>query len=165
MLIATGIASLIFMILWSISFANLGVGPFQMDPHGAPGKFEEHLKRYQNFTQLLITLATATIAYLVNFLLNLSNGKPENAVGERLQSVCPIAITLLGWSIVFGFLFIALESLAYEAYSHREGARSNYSRLSYATNLAFGYSAAVSFLLAYGVVGFSVLRQATLPKT
>lgn len=70
-----GIFALLFGLLWK-SFK--GAPYFHMDPaqpdesvKEVAGGFEPHLKRYQDLAQLILTLATATVAFLVNFLVGL----------------------------------------------------------------------------------------------
>ena len=88
-----------------------------MDPGGEPKAFEEHLKRYQSLFQLLVTLSTASVAFLVNFLISISSEKSRSTYSYKLESACPSAILILGFSVIFALLFITLENLAYEAYS------------------------------------------------
>lgn len=154
---ASVIAATIFVVTWLVSCCLIGPGPFNMDPHGIPGAFEAHLKRYQGGAQLLITLATASVAYLVNFLLGLKKGEPLNVYASALIAACPFVVTLLGYCVIFSFGFILLESLAYERYAHRTSPESTYTRPWYATNLALGYSSVGAFVVAYGRLAFAVL--------
>ena len=153
---------------YAASYVTLGPGPFQMDPGGEPKAFEEHLKRYQSLFQLVITLSTATVAFLVSFLIGLSDDKPRSVYGHRMEAACPFAILVLGSSVVFALLFIISENLAYEAYSEYLQTRiraanpdrqSPYSRRWYAANLSFGYTSLFLFLAAYGYVAFRLLRS------
>ena len=46
----------IVLTTYLASYLAIGPGPFEMDPGGEPKAFEEHLKRYQNLFQLIVTL-------------------------------------------------------------------------------------------------------------
>jgi len=149
------------------SFLAIGPGPFEMDPGSEPKAFEEHLKRYQGLFQLVVTLSTATVAFLVNFLIGISDDKPRSVYSRRLELACPFTILVLRFSVIFALLFIIFENLAYEAYSEylqnqikkaSSRRQSPYSRHWYAANLSFGYSSLLLFLLAYGFIALRLLK-------
>jgi energy-converting hydrogenase Eha subunit A len=165
--VPTVVATTFFLATYLLSYLTIGKGPFEMDPGGEPKAFEEHLKRYQGLFQLLITLSTATVAFLVNFLIGISEEKPRNVYSYQLEAACPFAILVLGFSVIFALLFIVFENLAYEAYSEYLQAKakntnstrkSPYSRPWYAANLSFGYSSLLLFLTGYGFIAFRLLR-------
>ena len=155
-----------FLFAYLMSYCAIGPGPFDMDPGREPKAFEEHLKRYQNLFQLIVTLSTATVAFLVNFLIGITPDKTQNVYSQRLELACTFTILTLGASVILALLFIIFENLAYEAYSeylqtHRTNpTRKNpYTRKWYAANLGFGYSSLILFLLAYGFLAFSLLKS------
>jgi len=150
------------------SYLTIGPGPFEMDPGGEPKAFEEHLKRYQSLFQLIVTLSTATVAFLVNLLIGISDDKPRNIYSHRLEAACPFTVLVLGASVIFALLFIIFENLAYEAYSEYLQTRnrstnttrqSPYSRRWYAANLSFGYTSLLLFLWAYGFLAFRLFPK------
>jgi hypothetical protein len=148
-------------LLYRVAYHFLPEGPFEMDPHGVPGAFEDHLKRYQQLAQLVATLSTASIAFLTHFLVSISDEKPRTIYSTRMESACPWAIPLLGFSVIFALAFILAENLAYEVYSHKApGQNSPYTRKWYATNLSFGYSSVVLFVGGYSLLAVWLLRHA-----
>ena len=104
---------------------------FYFDPGGRKGEFEPHAERYQSLAKLLLTLASASAAFLVNFLC-LSAGS------------C--------------IVFMLLENLYYEDYIHSkfpsEGTkpRETYTGKRYALILTLSGMGIVYFVLAYGVL-------------
>lgn len=111
---------------------------------------------------MIVTLSTATVAFLVNFLIGITPDKTQNVY----SLACTFTILTLGASVILALLFIIFENLAYEAYSeylqtHRTNpTRKNpYTRKWYAANLGFGYSSLILFLLAYGFLAFSLLKS------
>jgi hypothetical protein len=161
------VAAVVFVLAYSFGYWIIGAGPFEMDPGGEPKAFEEHLKRYQNLFQLLITLSTATVGFVVNFLIGISNDKPRNLYSSRLEGACSFTVLMLGASVICALLFITFENLAYETYSEYLqtktktkdlARRSPYTRRWYAFNLAVGYSSLILFLIAYGFLAFRLLK-------
>jgi hypothetical protein len=153
------VASIIFGGLWLAVFIMLGEGPFEMDPNGKPGAFEDHLKRYQNLAQLVVTLSAATVAFLINALVGISADKSPTLYTKRLESASVWTLPLLGFSIMFALLFILLENMSYERYSHRvTECNSPYTRSRYATNSAFGHSSLVLFVLSYAILAYRILH-------
>jgi hypothetical protein len=120
------------------------------------GGFESHLKRYQDLAQLLLTLATATVAFLVNFLVGIHVDEKRSPYSLKLEDACPSSIVFFGLSAAFSILFVLRENLTYEAYCHAP-LRDTYTRNSYAVNLALGYSGCLWFFFAYGFLAFRVL--------
>jgi hypothetical protein len=143
-----------------------------MDPGRRQGAFEEHLKRYQSLAQLVLTLSTATIAYLVNFLVSISPNQPRTIFNRNLEKAGPWAIPLLGFSVLFAMAFIFLENLAYETYMHHVyntvnllagPPESPYTGGWYALNLALGYSSVFLFFFSYVVLAGWLLHGRVHP--
>jgi hypothetical protein len=148
-------------LVYSIAYHSLRQGPFEMDPHGVPKAFEDHLKRYQQLAQLVATLSTASIAFLVHFLVSISDERPRTIYSTRTEAACPWAIPLLGFSAFFALAFILLENLAYEVYSHKaQDQKSPYTRRWYAMDISLGYSSVVLFVSGYALLAVWLLRRA-----
>lgn len=131
-----------------------------MDPQGTAGAFENHLKRYQQLAQLIATLSTASIAFLVNFLAGISPDQRRGIYSVRMEHACPWVTPFLAFSTGFAFAFILLENLAYEVYSHRpSGQPSPYTREWYAANISLGYSSAVLLVVGYTLLACWLLRS------
>lgn len=159
-LCAFGLFATIFGALWK-SFK--GVPHFHMDPVRADesvgevlGGFEPHLKRYQELAQLILTLATATVAFLVNFLVGLRADEKRSIYSLRLESACPSGITFLGFSALFAIIFVLRENQTYEGYCHTP-MRNTYTPASYAINFALGYSCIIWFFAAYVFLAYRLL--------
>jgi hypothetical protein len=154
----------VFALLFTVVFSNLkNNGPFRMDPATpdkdvgeVSGGFEPHLKRYQDLAQLVLTLATATVAFLVNFLAGIHPDDKRGPYSIKLENACPSAIAFLALSAFFAISFILLENLAYETYSHSPK-RNTYSAKWYALNISLGYSSVICFFVAYAFIAFRLL--------
>jgi hypothetical protein len=133
--------------------------PAQQDAHinQVQGGFEPHLKRYQELAQLVLTLATATVAFLMNFLTGIHPEEKRSVYSLRLESASRSAIVFLGLSAIFAIAFILGENLAYETYCHH-ARRDTYTAQSYALNLALGYSGIACFLFAYAYLAFRLFE-------
>ena len=105
------------------------------------GTFEPLLKHYIGVTQLLITVAAASIAF-----------------GANTQQVTPIVIAklLLAWSIFFGVLFSALLLYRYDEYSQD---LESYTLPWYSTIFAFGFSSLSCFVVGYLAWGYGLSSQ------
>jgi hypothetical protein len=138
--------------------ANVAMDPVDADPSTkklVPGGFEPHLRRYQDLAKLLLTLAAATIAFLVNFLASIPAEGKRNAYSLRLEGACPIAIALLGLSGASAIFFLLSENYAYETYCHDLN-RDTYTPVWYGFNNALGFSGFAFFLLAYAWLALRV---------
>jgi hypothetical protein len=153
----------VFILLFTLVHGTQGDGPFRMDP-ATPDKdvgevsagFEPHLKRYQDLAQLILTLATATVAFLVNFLAGIHSDDKRGPYSIKLENACPSAIAFLALCAFFAISFILSENLAYETYSHSPK-RNTYSAKWYAINISLGYSSIIWFLFAYGYIAVRLL--------
>lgn len=138
---------------------------FLMDPLNAKtgeecaGGFEPHLKRYQNLAQLFLTLATATVAFLVHFLVGIgptSNGQARGRYDIRLENASRSSMVFLGLTAVSAILFIVSYSVAYEEYC-QDKERKTYTLKWYAINLSLACSCIFWFFFAYGFLAWKVL--------
>jgi len=107
--------------------------------------FEPILKHYIGVTQLLITVAAASIAF----------GGSSQTFGTTIA----IAKLLLAWSIFYGVLFCALLIWRYDEYAQNI---KSYTVGWYSTIFALGFSSLVCFMLGYLVWGFGL--SATLSR-
>lgn len=87
----------LFLVFW-LSGRKLN---HLMDPGDKPGAFEPHIKRYQDLARLVLTLAAATIAFLVTLR---TREIPAGSAGRDmflLRQVAPQAILYLCAAIFF----------------------------------------------------------------
>lgn len=101
--------------------SNVAMDPVEAAPSAKQfptGGFEPHLQRYQDLAKLILTLAAATIAFLVNFLTNLPTDGKRNSYSLKLERACDSSIALLGMSAVCAIIFILSANYAYETYCH-----------------------------------------------
>jgi hypothetical protein len=103
--------------------------------------FEPMLKHYIGVTQLLVTVAAASIAFGGN---NQTAGSP-----------IVIAKLLLAWSIFYGVLFCALLLWRYDEYAQD---MESYTLGWYAAVFAFGFSSLTFFMLGYLAWGWGLSR-------
>jgi len=101
--------------------------------------FEPLLKHYIGVTQLLITVAAASIAFAG------SVPKPHMAIAA--------AKLLLAWSIAFGVVFCALLLWRYDEYGQN---MESYTPPWYATIFAAGFSCLCCFMFGYLVWAFGL---------
>jgi hypothetical protein len=102
--------------------------------------FEPMLKHYIGVTQLLVTVAAASIAF-----------------GGNSQSAGAIVVAklLLAWSIFFGVLFCALLLWRYDEYGQD---MKSYTLGWYSTIFALGFSCLTCFMLGYLAWGWGLSR-------
>ena len=139
--------------------SNVSFDPVEAAPSAkkiVSGGFETHIQRYQDLAKLLLTLAAATIAFLVNFLTGIPVDGKRSVYSLRLERVCPSAIALLGVCAVCAILFLLSENYAYETYCHDEQ-RDSYTPAWYGFNLALGFSGFLFFLAAYAWLAYRIL--------
>jgi len=156
-----------FAIIWFLFYRGFITrnGPnatVRMDPvKPAPsaeteeGGFESHLQRYSDLAKLLLTLAAATVAFLVNFLANISSEGKRSIYSVKLESACAPSIWFLGASAACSIIFMLSENYAYEAYCQSSN-RDTYSPAWYAFNVALGFCGFGYFLVAYAVLAFKI---------
>jgi hypothetical protein len=103
--------------------------------------FEPFLKHYIGVTQLLITVAAASIA----FGGNSQNGSPAIAIAK----------TILAWSILYGVFFCALLLWRYDEYSQNI---KSYTLRWYAIVSALGSSTLICFIIGYFFWSYGLLK-------
>lgn len=138
---------------------------FDYDPGEKMGAFEEHAKRYQSLATLLLTLSSASVAFFVNFLVNIApDSSNRNFHSLRLESAAPSTITLLCLSATCALAFLLCQSLFYEDYVHSKytvdprHSRETYTGARYALTLTLATAGLVFFLLAFVVLALSLFR-------
>jgi len=159
-LVVTGTSFSIVLGWWLVfRWTHRGSGTFYFDPQdyfhsGNPAKhrrllpksaenatFEPMLKHYVGVTQLLVTVAAASIAFGAN-----NNPRPATAIG--------IAKLLLAWSIFDGVLFCALLLWRYDEYTQDV---KSYTLAWYSVVFALGFSSLTCFIFGYLVWGFGLV--------
>jgi hypothetical protein len=151
-------ALFIVTVFWSVFWSSYYFSPrrgcyFFFDPQdsvransesrafpasAATATFEPMLKHYIGVTQLLITVAAASIAF-----------------GGNSQSVGAIVVAklLLAWSIFYGVLFCALLLWRYDEYAQNI---KSYTLGWYSTIFALGFSCLTCFMLGYLAWGWGL---------
>ena len=144
--------------------SRLGDRDYEFDAGGKQGAFELHAKRYQDLAKLVLTLAAASAASLLSFLVNIDVSKPQNSYSVRLEAAAPFAMVFLCLSAGSCLTFMLLQNIYYEHYTHvmypiEEGVtkKSPYSGKKYAFVLMFAEASMFSFVLSYIVIGVSLL--------
>jgi len=105
------------------------------------GTFEPMLKHYIGVTQLLVTVAAASIAFGGN--------------SQSLASSIVNAKLLLAWSIFYGVLFCALLLWRYDEYAQD---MKSYTLGWYSTIFALGFSCLTCFMLGYLAWGWGLSK-------
>jgi len=77
-----------------------------MDPGDKPGAFEPHIKRYQELARLVLTLATASAAFLMNLIVNPPVKHATSDTAATLLNAAPQAILFLCAAVFFLLLFM-----------------------------------------------------------
>ncbi len=150
------------IVIWILARLVLGKGPYLMDPLDEKGAFEPHLKRYQGLAKLVVTLATASIAFLFGFLVNRpADPKAQNVYATALEGAFPLAVCSLCSSVFLLLLFMLGQTYIYEEYCHRTPERrSIYKGWLYALQVSVGWTGFLSFLFAYGYLAFKLINRA-----
>jgi hypothetical protein len=159
----TGGALVTFIFWWMVFWStHRGQQYFFFDPQDdfgatnqAPGEkvrvfpkaaetatFEPMLKHYIGVTQLLVTIAAASIAF------GGSNGNQAPSIGIG------IAKLLLAWSVFCGVVFCALLLWRYDEYNQN---LKSYTLPWHATVFASGFSSLTFFVVGFVVWGFGLL--------
>jgi hypothetical protein len=84
---------------------------YEFDPGRIQGAFEPHARRYQ-------ALAKLSAAFLLSFLANIDISKPRSSYSIRLEYVAPSAMVFLCLSAGSCLLFLLLQDIYYERYTH-----------------------------------------------
>lgn len=156
--VATLASLVIFLVLWNWFWrSHSGAAFVYFDPQDCvkfckeqrqypiaaeKATFEPMLKHYIGVTQLLVTVAAASIAF--------SGDKTSRPVLLIL-----IAKSLLAWSIFYGLLFCASVLYRYDEYTQDI---TSYTRWWYSTVESFGFSTIVCFMFGYLAWGWGLSR-------
>lgn len=101
------VTAALFAVIWFLFYqgfinrhgrdATVRMDPVEPEPSAeiVKGGFESHLQRYSDLAKLLLTLAAATVAFLVNFLANISSEGKRSIYSIRLESACASSIWFL----------------------------------------------------------------------
>jgi hypothetical protein len=122
--------------------AGNGKRSFRRSAASASATFEPMLKHYIGVTQLLVTVAAASIAF----------GGDKNPAPALLIVVAKL---LLAWSICYGVLFCAFVLYRYDEYSQDVKC---YTRAWYSTVEAFGFATLACFTLGYLAWGWGLAK-------
>jgi len=149
------IASLaVFGVFWSIFWFSHPRGNFFFDPQdcvlanpklrvfpasASTATFEPFLKHYIGVTQLLVTVAAASIAF--------------GSTSQPLGTPIVLAKLLLAFSIFYGVLFCALLLWRYDEYAQD---MESYTLGWYSTVFAFGFSCLICFMVGYLAWGWGL---------
>jgi hypothetical protein len=157
----TGVATFIF-VLWGAVFwlTHRGELHFFFDPQddfhalregdrvlpkaAETATFEPMLKHYIGVTQLLVTIAAASIAF------GGGNGNQASMTSIWIG----IAKLLLAWSVFYGVLFCALLLWRYDEYTQN---MKSYTLPWHSTVFACGFSSLTFFTFGFVVWGFGLL--------
>jgi hypothetical protein len=151
--------------IWLGAWTQLGNRSYLMDPKGKQEGFEPHIKRYQEFGKFLVVMATASVAFFINFLVTLP--APEIARSSyslALERNAAVPIICLTISVSFALVYMLSQTFFYEAYCHGNP----YPGLLYALQVAIGWSALLWFATAYTYLAFKMLpiiQSATSART
>ena len=154
----SGVAVVVFALLWVIFWSKHRHSRrgFYFDPqdffHANPGNpnlprsaqtatFELILKHYIGVTQLLVTVAAASIAF----------GGGSHGAGAPIVNGAKL---LLAWSVFYGVLFCALLLWRYDEYAQDI---TSYTLPWYATTFALGFSSLICFVFGYFLWGWELL--------
>ncbi|HMD18184.1 MAG TPA: hypothetical protein VKH18_16075 [Terriglobales bacterium] len=121
---------------------------YNMDPKGIPGAFESLLVKYIKAAEYTITIATGSIILLVGSSALRVQG------GGHLPWFFASPLLLLGWSVIFGVVFMAWQINRYESYQHGN----DHTKLAYTISEAFGSSSLACFCSGYMLLIFLVTR-------
>ena len=148
----------VFGTFWLIFWCTHNRGPYFFDPQDCvrentenrkfrmsaeTATFEPMLKHYIGVTQLLVTVAAASIAF---------GGSNQTAGGAIV-----VAKLLLAWSIFYGVLFCALLLWRYDEYAQNV---ESYTLGWHSTVFALGFSCLTCFMFANLAWGYGLSRAA-----
>jgi hypothetical protein len=143
----------VFGLIWLVAWLWLRNDSYDFNPKGEARAFEPHLTRYQDFGKLLVLIGTASLAFFINFLVNLSTVTPRSEYSRALERHIAAPIWFLCTSVALTLLFMLAQTFLYESYSH--GAK--YTAPIYALVLAIGYSATFWFVCSYAYLVFMLI--------
>jgi hypothetical protein len=136
-----------------------GAESYHFDAGGQPGAFEPHSARYQDIAKLVITLATASAAFVFNFLINIpSTASVRGPYSFLLEGAAKVSIASFSLSVLCLLTFMIWQSYWYEVYRVPQN-QHVYTAHRYAISLAFGFSGLVWFLAGYGWLAWSLFGK------
>jgi len=162
---AASVFTIIFLAFWlpARKISHL------MDPGDKAGAFEPHIKRYQELARLVLTLATASAAFLINLIVSPPEKHAPSDTAAKLLGAAPQAILFLCATAFFLLLFMTLLNFFYENYSHfhclpethadKKRGAGEYRRWKYSLVLSLGYSGLLAFFGAYAWLARSLFRN------
>lgn len=120
---------------------------YDLDPKGAPGKFEPLLAKYIRAAEFVVGLASGSIVLLAGsaFL---------HHPGGHLPWVFASPLLLLGWSILFGVAFIVWLIHSYESNQHGNP----HTAKVYTVSETLGFGSLTCFCLGYIFLIFLITR-------
>jgi hypothetical protein len=151
-----------WIVIWILAWLVLGKGSYLLGALGEKGGFEPHLKRYQDLAKLIITLATASTAFLFGFLMNRpADPKAQNVYAAVLEGAFPLAMCSLCACIFLLLIFMLGQTYIYEAYCHLIPERRNiYKGWLYALQVSVGWAGFLSLLLAHSYLAIKLVNRA-----
>lgn len=120
---------------------------YNLDPKGVPGAFEPFLAKYLRISEFIVGLAAGSIVLLVGSSALHSNG-------GSLPTFYASPLFVLGWSVLYGILFMVWLTYHYEEYQHH----GKHSRAAYTASVTIGFSALVCFVVGYAWLIYRVTR-------
>lgn len=144
---------LLFSGIWLFAWRNLSGPSYYFDPQdfvhyqkgvgrelpvsASTATFESHLKNYLSVTNLLVTVAAASIAF----------------GGTTIPKRVVVAKIFLGFAVLYGVAFGGLLQYFYDDYSQNVRA---YTRFRYSLIQAFGFSTLICFIVGFLVWSFAL---------
>jgi heme/copper-type cytochrome/quinol oxidase subunit 3 len=129
----------VFLALWLLAWLVLKGDTFVMDAKGKEGAFESRLSNYLDIAKFVLGLASGSVVLLIG-----STTFHDGGIRLPQSYASPLFLPVL--SIVWGLLFMVLETLDYEAYQHKS---KPYTRGKYARNNALGFGCLLCFCGGY----------------
>lgn len=121
---------------------------YNLGPGGDTKAYEPILARYIRFAEFTIGLATGSIVLIIG-------SSALHGQGGRLPWFYASPLLLLGGSVIYGLLFMAVQLVTME-----EGLHGNpHTAFSYALNEALGYSSLICFVSGYIWLVFAVTNM------
>jgi hypothetical protein len=136
----------VFLLLWTLLVLKMRRYSFERTAKEEAGVYEPHLARYLDFGKLLVLTGTASLAFFINFLVNVNTVGPRNVYSVALEHHIAAPIWFLCASVGLTLAFMLGQTVVFEGSSR--GAK--YTVLTYTFLLTTGYSAVLWFIVAYG---------------
>jgi heme/copper-type cytochrome/quinol oxidase subunit 3 len=128
-----------FPALWLIAWLVVKGDTFNMDANGKDGAFEPRLSNYLDIAKFVLGLASGSVVLLIG-------STTFHDGGIRLPPSYASPLFLLVISILWGLLFMVIETLDYEAFQHKS---KPYTRGKYSRNTALGFGCLLCFFAGY----------------